>query len=87
MFGDRYSKDSLQILSKLKSSLPENYDHVFTFLNKIEERNKAVDEKVETAKIMISSHNKTKIIGGEKLENSMICTVAGGMTVPPNPFL
>ena len=40
VFGDRYEKDSLQILSKLKYALPNDYDHVFTFLNTSEERQK-----------------------------------------------
>ena len=30
IFGERYSKDSLQMFSKLKYALPSNYDHVFT---------------------------------------------------------
>jgi len=48
-------------LSKLRSSLPEDYDHVFTFLNTNEERQKYFEEQLETAKAMISSHYKTKI--------------------------
>ena len=74
------------MLSKLRSSLPEDYDHVFTFLNTNEERQKSFKEQLDTAKAMLSSHYKTKINIGDKLENAMIFMVVGGMTVPPNPF-
>ena len=86
IFGERYSKDALQTLSKLKTSLPKEYDHVFTFLNTNEERNKSFEDQLETAKTMISSHYKTKIIGEGKVENSMIFTVRGGATAPTNPY-
>ena len=33
VFGDRYSKDSVQMLSKLACSLPKEYVHIFTYLN------------------------------------------------------
>jgi len=32
-FGPRYSKDALQILSKLEVAMPEGYEHIFTLLN------------------------------------------------------
>lgn len=86
IFGDRYSKDALQMLSKLKSALPSDYDHVFTYLNTNEERSKSFDEQLETAKAMISSHYKTKIINEGKIENPMICMVTGGASAPPNPY-
>ena len=73
VFGERYSKDSLQMLSKLKYALPKEYDHVFTYLNTNEERGKTFDEQLETAKAMISSHYKTKIESNDGLENSMLC--------------
>ena len=67
IFGERYSKDSLQILSELKYALPSDYDHVFTYLNTNEERMKTFIEQLETAKSMIASHLKTKIAVGDKL--------------------
>ena len=73
VFGERYSKDSLQMLSKLKYALPKQYDHVFTYLNTNEERGKSFDEQLETAKAMISAHYKTKIESNDGLENSMLC--------------
>ena len=73
MFGERYSKDSLQILSKLKYALPKEYDNVFMYLNTNDERGKTFDEQLETAKAMISSHYKTKIESNDGLENSMLC--------------
>ena len=78
VFGDRYEKDSLQILSKLKYSLPKDYDHVFIFLNTSEERQKTYDEQLSTAKSMINSHYKTKI----KTEvndkgGTMLCMMTG----------
>ena len=39
-------------------------------------------EQLETAKAMIASHFKTKIAVGDKLENSMICAIAGVGNVP-----
>ena len=33
IFGERYSKDELQMLSKLQHTLPKECDHIFTFLN------------------------------------------------------
>ena len=86
IFGERYSKDALQMLSKLKSCMTSDYDHVFTFLNTNEERSKSFEEQLVTAKTMISSHYKTKIIGNEKMENTMICMLTGSMTAPPNPY-
>ena len=77
IFGERYSKDSLQILSKLKYSLPSDYYHVFTYLNTNKQRMKTFIEQFETAKAIIASHFKTKITVGDKLENSMICAIAG----------
>jgi len=72
VFGDRYAKDELQILSKLKYAMPSDYDHVFTYLNTNEERQKSYSEQLETAKVMICSHYKTKIATSSKSENSMI---------------
>ena len=76
VFGERYAKDSLQTLSKLKRALPSDYDHVFTYLNTSEERQKSFDEQLVTAKAMISSHYKTKILGIDKKGSSMICMIA-----------
>ena len=76
VFGDRYSKDALQMLSKLKCALPKEYDHVFTYLNTNEERGKNFEEQLLTAKAMISSHYKTKVESGDNLESSMICMMA-----------
>ena len=77
IFGERYAKDSLQTLSKLKSALPKEYDHVFTYLNTSEERQKSFDKQLVTAKAMIVSHYKTKIIGDTKTESTMLCMVIG----------
>ena len=77
VFGERYSKDALQTLSKLKSALPKDYDHVFTYLNTSEEHQKSFEKQLETAKAMITSHYKTKIIGDAKNESTMLCMVIG----------
>ena len=76
-FGDKYSKDALQMLSKLKYALPSSYDHVFTYLNTNEERQKSYEDQLETAKVMIHSHYKTKIIESDKSNSSMIFMVGG----------
>ena len=59
-------------------SLPEDYDHVFIFLNTSEEQQKAYDEQFSTAKSIINSHYKTKI----KTEvndkgGTMLCMMTG----------
>ena len=78
VFGDRYEKDSLQTLSKLKYALPNDYDHVFTFLNTSEERQKTYDEQLLTAKSMINSHYKTKIkTETNEKGGTMLCLMAG----------
>ena len=56
IFGDRYAKDALQMLSKLACSLPKEYDHIFTYLNTNDERVKTFEEQLVTAKTMIVSH-------------------------------
>ena len=76
VFGDIYSKDALQVLSKLKCALPKEYDHVFPYLNTNEERGKTFKEQLLTAKAMISSHYKTKVESSDNLESSMICMMA-----------
>ena len=77
IFGDRYKKDSLQMLSKLACSLPKEYEHIFTYLNTNEERAKSFDEQLVTAKAMISSHYKTKIIQKNNGSRSMIFMLSG----------
>ena len=77
VFGERYEKDSLQMLSKLACSLPNEYDHIFTYLNTNEERMKSFDKQLVTAKGMISSHFKTKILQKNNPSNSMIFMVSG----------
>ena len=77
VFGERYAKDELQMLSKLKYALPSEYDHVFTYLNTNEEQQKSYSEQLETVKVMICSHYKTKIALSSKSENSMIYVVSG----------
>ena len=72
VFGDRYAKDELQMLSKLKYAMPSDYDHVFTYLNTNEERQKSYSEQLETAKVMICSHYKTKITSSSKPDNAMV---------------
>ena len=44
VFGECYSKDSLQTLSKLACALPGEYKHIFTYLNTNEERMKTYEE-------------------------------------------
>ena len=44
VFGERYAKDSLQTLNKLKKSLPKEYNHIFTYLNTSEESQKTFDQ-------------------------------------------
>ena len=57
--------------------MPSDYDHVFTYLNTNEERQKSYSEQLETVKVMICSHYKTKIAAGSKAENSIIYMVGG----------
>ena len=76
VFGERYGKDSLQMLSKLACSLPNEYDHVFTYLNTNEERSKSFDEQLDTAKAMIASHYKTKVLQKNN-SSSMIFMLSG----------
>ena len=61
VFGARYEKDALQMLSKLKYALPKEYNHVFVYLNTNEESNKSYDDQLATSKAMINSHYKTDI--------------------------
>ena len=84
IFGEHYSKDSLQILSKLSCCLPSEYDHVFTYLNTNEERMKTFDEQLETAKTMIVSHFKTKIQGNDKSSSSMVFMTNTGNRIKNN---
>ena len=65
------------MLSKLKYAISSDYDHVFTYLNTNEERQKSYREQLETAKVMICSHYKTKIAPDSKVENSMIHMIEG----------
>jgi len=65
------------MLSKLACSLPKEYEHIFTYLNTNEERSKSFDEQLVTAKAMISSHYKTKIIQKTNSTRSMIFMVSG----------
>ena len=72
VFGDQYAKDELQMLSKLKYDMPEDYGHVFTYLNTNKERQKLYKEQLETAKVMKCSYYKTKITANSKVDNSMV---------------
>ena len=82
IFGERYSNDSLQNLSKLKYALLSDYDRIFTYLNTNEERMKIFIVELETSKVAIASHFKIKIVVGDQLENSMICAITGMCNMP-----
>ena len=76
IFGERYSKDELQMLSKLQHTLPKEYDHIFTFLNTNKEQIKSSKEQLENTKVMIQSHCKTNIVNTSK-DNTMIFMLTG----------
>ena len=82
VFGERYAKDELQMLSKLKYAMPKEYDHVFTYLNTNEEHQKSYKDQLETAKVMICSHHKTKIAATDKTDNSMIFMIGNYKNQP-----
>ena len=41
IFREQYTKDDLQVLSKLKYALPKEYDNIFMYLNTNKEQNKS----------------------------------------------
>ena len=75
VLDDKYIKDTLQILSKLKYPLPAEYDHVLTYLNTNEEHQKSYEHQLETTKLMIQSHYRAKIIGNTSGECFMVCII------------
>ena len=76
VFGERYGKDSLQMLSKLGCSLPKEYNHVFTYLNTNEEQMKNFGEQLVTTNAMIASHFKAKVLQKNN-SSSMIFMLSG----------
>ena len=62
------------MLSKLQKAFPEEYGHVFTLLNMVEEHKKNAQTQLDTAKRMIKSHYDKKVKPmGNGDEGTMMC--------------